>query len=427
MNFPEPHCSSYYAASRNETTEYPPLRGDTSSDVCIVGAGFTGLSAALALAERGYQVTVLEQHRVGWGASGRCGGQMIGGIPGERCLAKHWGGECADTLFALGYRGHDIIQSRIERFAIECDLKLGYMDVALRPRHLDQQKASYESHCARGMESSLRLVSARELSRLLGTDVYRGGLLNMRSGHLHPLNLCLGEARAATGLGVAIHEGSAVTGIRHGARPVVTTRQGSVRAGCVVLAGNAYQFLEAGMLPGQVFPAPSYIVATEPLTEGEAERINPGDIAVCDQNTVPDYFRLSADRRLLFGGRCNYSGREERRIEHSMRTRLGRLYPQLAHKRLDFAWSGNIGVVLNRVPLLGRIGDNIYYSLGYSGHGVSLSHACGEIMADAVGGDFERLDVFAGVPRRKIPLGRGRLSGYMIALGMLYFRLRDLL
>jgi len=352
---------------------------------------------------------------------------VIGGIPGEHRLLRHWGRSCADSLFELGYRGHDIIQRRVEQFAIECDLRWGYMDVALRPRHLAQQQASYESHCARGMEDKVRLVSAAELPGLLGTERYRGGLLNLRSGHLHPLNLCLGEARAARALGVAVHEGSEAIGIRHGARPVVTTRQGSVRAGCVVLAGNAYQHLAADLLPAQVFSAPSFIVATEPLTEVEAARVNPRDIAVCDQNLVPDYFRLSADRRLLFGGRCNYSGREVRHIEHSMRQRLRRVYPALAHKRLDFSWSGNIGVVLNRVPLLGRHGDNIYYALAYSGHGVSLSHACGEILADAIDGTLGGLDVFQAVPHRKLPLGQRRLNSYLVALGMLYYRLRDLL
>jgi len=427
MSTPQAHCPSWYAATRNDTTDYPPLRGETSSDVCIVGAGFTGLSAALALAERGYTVTVLEQHRIGWGASGRCGGQVIGGIPGEHRLQQQWGVDCADTLFELGYRGHDIIRRRVEQFTIACDLKWGYMDVALRPRHLAQQHASYESHCARGLEDKLSLVPAAELPALLGTERYRGGLLNRLSGHLHPLNLCLGEARAARALGVAVHEGSEVTGIRHGVMPVVTTRQGSVRAGCVVLAGNAYQYVGADLLPAQVFSAPSFIVATEPLTAEEAGRINPRDIAVCDQNLVPDYFRLSADRRLLFGGRCHYSGREARHIEHSMRKRLRAVYPMLAQKRLDFSWSGNIGVVLNRVPLLGRHGDNIYYSLGYSGHGVSLSHTCGEIVADAIGGTLERFDVFAGVPHRRIPLGQRRLNSYLVAMGMLYYRLRDLL
>ena len=332
----------------------------------------------------------------------------------------------ADTLFELGYRGHDIIARRVQQYAIDCDLKYGYIDVALKPRHLDQQKRMHDALCARGMESQVRLVPGAELPELLGTDQYLGGLINHRNGHLHPLNLCLGEARAAAGLGVAIHEGSEVTGIEHGARPLVRTRQGSVRADFVVLAGNAYQHLEPAVLSGLVFPAGSFIVATEPLSAAEAAQINPLDLAVCDQNEVLDYFRLSADRRLLFGGRCNYSGREPRSIERAMTPRLRRIYPQLADKRVDYAWGGKVGIVVNRVPLLGRIGANVFYALGYSGHGVSLTHACGEIMADAVAGTFERMDVFAKVPHRRIPFGQ-TFGNHLVALGMLYFRLRDAL
>ncbi|HEY6131259.1 MAG TPA: FAD-binding oxidoreductase [Halioglobus sp.] len=421
----QPHCSSYYTATCNDTTEYPPLSGDVRSDVCVVGAGFTGIATALTLAERGYSVTVLEQYRVGWGASGRSGGQMIGGLPGEARLDKYWGEAQADTLFELGYRGHDIIARRVQQYAIDCDLKYGYIDVALKPRQLEQQKRWYEALCARGMESQLRLVAGAELPELLGTDKYQGGLINYRNGHLHPLNLCLGEARAAAALGVAIYEGSEVTGIVHGARPVVKTQQGSVQADFVVLAGDAYQHLEPRKLSGLVFPAGSFIVATEPLTVAEATQINPLDLAVCDQNHVVDYFRLSADRRLLFGGRCNYSGREPVSIEGALLPRLRRIYPQLAHKRLDYAWGGKVGIVVNRVPLLGRIGENVFYSLGYSGHGLSLTHTCGEIMADAVAGAFDRMDVFAKVPHRRIPFGQ-RFGGHLVALGMLYFRLRDM-
>jgi len=406
--------------------EYPSLRTDVSCDVCVVGAGFTGIATALTLAERGYSVTVLEQNRVGWGASGRNGGQMIGGLPGEARLEKYWGAAYADTLFELGYRGHDIIARRVQQYAIDCDLKYGYMDVALKPRHLEQQKRMHDTHCARGMEGQVRLVPGAELPQLLGTDKYLGGLINNRNGHLHPLNLCLGEARAAVGLGVAIYESSEVTGIEHGARPLVRTAHGSVRADFVVLAGNAYQHLESAVLSGLVFPAGSFIVATEPLSAAEAAQINPLDLAICDQNDVLDYFRLSADGRLLFGGRCNYSGREPRSIEGAMTPRLRSIYPQLADKRVDYAWGGKIGIVVNRVPLLGRIGSNVFYALGYSGHGVSLSHACGEIMADAVAGTFERMDVFAKLPHRRIPFGQ-MFGNQMVALGMLYFRLRDLL
>ncbi len=424
MYSPPMHAPSYYAATCNDTTVYQPLRAEVRSDVCVVGAGFTGIATALTLAERGFSVTLLEQHKVGWGASGRNGGQMIGGLPGEARLEKRWAGNHADTLFELGYRGHEIIAQRVQRYAIACDLKYGYMDVALKPRQLEQQKRMHAALCARGMEDQVRLVARAELPGVLGTDRYLGGLMNDRNGHLHPLNLCLGEARAAVGLGVAIYEGSEVTGIEHGSRPVVRTTHGSVQADFVVLAGNAYQHLEPRVLAGLVFPAGSYIVATQPLSAAEAVQINPLDMAICDQNEVVDYFRLSPDRRLLFGGRCNYSGREPRNIEHAIAPRLRRVYPQLAHKRVDYAWGGKVGIVVNRVPLLGRIGANVFYALGYSGHGVSLSHACGEIMADAVAGTFERMDIFAGVAHRKIPFGQA-FGSHMVALGMLYFRLRD--
>lgn len=424
MHSPSSHTTSYYAATCHETPEFPSLCEDVRSDVCVVGAGFTGISAAIALAERGYKVTVLEQHRVGWGASGRNGGQMLGGIPGEADLEKRWGKSHANFLFELGYRGHEIIAQRVRQYAIDCDLKYGAIDVALRPRQLEQQKRMHEALCLRGMEGQLRLVSSADLPAMLGTDKYLGGLINTRNGHLHPLNLCLGEARAAAALGVSVYEGSEVTGIEHGAQPVVRTAHGSVRADFVLLAGNGYQHLEPAALSGLVFPAGSYIVATEPLSSAEVAQINPRGLAVCDMNEVPDYYRLSADRRMLFGGRCHYSGREPRDIEKTMLPRLREIYPQLAHKRLDYAWGGKIGVVVNRVPLMGRIGGNVFYALGYSGHGVSLSHAFGEVLAEAVAGSSEGMDLFASVPHRKIPLGQN-LGSHVVALGMLYFRLRD--
>ena len=236
---PLPHSPSYYAATRNDDSSYGPLAGDQQADVCVIGGGFTGIATALTLAERGYRVCLLEQHRIGWGASGRNGGQLIGGMPGEKNLLDHWGPRIADTLFAIGYRGHDIIAERVDRYAIDCDLKYGYMDVAVRPRQLLDQQVWYEDLCSRGMEQQVRLVPREELYGLLGTDRYLGGLINNRNGHLHPLNLCLGEARAAAGLGVSIHEGTAVTDIIPGSKPVVVSPDGRVTADFVVLAGRA--------------------------------------------------------------------------------------------------------------------------------------------------------------------------------------------
>jgi len=426
MHRAEPHCSSYYAATRNDDAEYPSLSGDTETDVCVIGAGFTGISTALTLAERGYRVTVLEQNKVGWGASGRNGGQIIGGMSGEANLLKRWGEEAADTIFDLGYRGHEIIEQRVEKYGIECDLKHGYIDVAVKPRQVADHHQWYEELCQRGMEQHLRLLNRDEVRSALGTDIYHGGMINNRNGHVHPLNLCLGEARAAAGLGVKIHEETPVTGINHGPKAVVTTGAGKVTAYFVVIAGNAYHRLEQRSLSGLVFPAGSYILATEPLSEQEVAQINPLDLAVCDQNEVVDYYRLSADKRLLFGGRCNYSGRVPRSIEASMLPRMHHAYPQLAKKRVDYAWGGNIGIVVNRVPLMGRVSDNVFYAMGYSGHGVNMTHVFGEIMADTVTGTLEKFDIFAEVGHRRIPFGRW-FGSQMVALGMLYYRMKDLL
>lgn len=421
-----PPCPSYYEASRNDEAAYPALAGEHRADVCIVGGGFTGISTALTLAERGYSVALLEQNRVGWGASGRNGGQCIGGITGEEALADHWGPDYEDLIFKLGYRGHEVIRERVERFGIDCDLKHGYMDVAVRPRHLEQQREWFDELCKRGFEQDLELVPREEMARVIGSDAYLGALVNRRNMHLHPLNLCLGEARAAASLGVSIFEDSEVTGIRHGARPVVSTASGHVSADAVIIAGNAYHTLEQKKLGGLIFPAGTFIIATEPLSEAEAAELLPQDFAVCDQNTVLDYFRLSADRRMLFGGRCNYTGREPDSIDATMRPRMLKIFPQLANKRTDYAWGGQLGIVLNRVPLMGRIEGNVYYAQGYSGHGVNVTHAFGEVLADAVAGNLETMDLFERMPHTRLPFSR-RISGQIVGFGMLFYRLRDLL
>jgi len=422
----EQHTASYYAATRNRDTDHPALAETIEADVCICGAGFTGVATALTLAERGYSVVVLEQNRVGWGASGRNGGQVIGGFSGAERMVRRLGQEVADAVWDIGWRGNDIIRERVAKYGIDCDLKWGYMDVALKPRHMTAFRAYHEELQARGFGDDARMLESAEMRSVIASDTYIGGLINRRSGHLHPLNLCLGEAQAAESLGVRFFEDTEVLDIGRGERPLVTTARGSVRANAVLLAGNAYQRLEMRRLSGLVFPAGSYIIATEPLSEAEANSINPLDMAFCDPNYVLDYFRLSADRRLLFGGRCNYSGRVPKSIKATMEPRMHRIFPQLRGKRIDFQWGGNIGIVVNRVPLIGRLENNVYYALGYSGHGVNMTHATGEILADAIGGTLERLDLFERVGHRRIPFGQ-LFGNQMVAAGMLYFRMRDLL
>jgi glycine/D-amino acid oxidase-like deaminating enzyme len=277
-----------------------------------------------------------------------------------------------------------------------------------------------------GDADQLELVEAADMERVIGSRIYHGAMIDRRSGHLHPLNLCLGEAKAAAGLGVQIFEESEVTSYESGPRPFVATADGRVEANCIVLAGTMDPRFQTGTLNRLLFPTGSYIVATEPLPERLASEISPQDLAAADSNVVLDYFRLSADRRLLFGGRCNYTNRDPRDIRESLRPRVAGVFPQLRDVRLDFAWGGRIDIVLTRVPVIGRIAPNVYTMQGYCGHGVNTTHIAGAIVAEAIAGTTERIDLFEKIRHIRLPVGQ-LLGNQMLALGMLYYRLRDLL
>ena len=418
------HTRSYYTASVNEVTAYPALEGSKSVDVCVVGAGFTGVATALTLAERGYSVALLEANRVGWGASGRNGGQIINGISGLEKIRKKQGMGVDDMLWDMQWRGNSIIRERVEKYDIQCDLKNGYLEVAPKPSQTSYFEETAEYRQKHNFAYEYEIWDRQKTCEMLGTDAFHGGFLCHRDGHLHPLNLCIGEARAAHDLGVQIFEQSPVTGIEHDRRPRVRTANGVVQADSVVLAGNAYSHLEPRHLSNLVFPAGSYIIGTEPLSEDIVNQINPLDVAVCDVNDVVDYYRLSADKRLLYGGACNYSGRDPSSIKSYILPRMLKVYPQLKNVRIDFEWGGQIGIVLNRVPAVGRINRNVYYCQGYSGHGVVATHLMGEIMSDAIGGTMERYDLFANMKHFRLP-GSQWFGNQIIALGMLYYKMLD--
>jgi len=420
---PQAHTDSYYAATVNDVTDFAPLLGEQTADVCVIGAGFTGLSTALCLAERGYNVHVVEANKIGWGASGRNGGQFIAGIAGEQNVAKHLGKDVEDVFGELRWAGNDIIRETVQKYEIQCDMKFGYLDVAIKERHLRDQEADFERLQKSNFPHEFRMLSRDETRETIGTSTYIGALLNMGNGHLHPLNLCIGEAKAIASLGATIYEQSPVLNIEKGAKPRVVTQHGSVTADTVILAGNAYHTLER-KLRGVMFPVRSYIIATEPLSDDIVNTINPQDLAVCDPNFVLEYFRLSTDKRLLFGGRCNYYGSDPEVIKNNLRPRLLKIYPQLANIGINYAWGGTIGIPLRRVPLLGRISPSIFYCQGYSGHGVNVAHLAGQIMADAVAGTVERFDLFANVKPLNIP-GAHIFSKPMVALGVLFYQIKD--
>jgi glycine/D-amino acid oxidase-like deaminating enzyme len=423
------HPASYYAATANWRTDYPRLQGEARCDVAIVGAGFTGISTALHLAERGYDIALIEANRIGWGASGRNGGQLIDGIVEVSKLeeiARKFGRDAAEAIRKIGLDCRDIVLDRIEKYAIDCDLKFGFLDVALT----DEDLAYFESEIARkkALEypHKMELVAREDMHTVVGSDAYIGGMVHHGNGHLHPLNLCLGEARASEKAGARIFEQSAVTRIHHGSKPRVVTEHGVMHASKVVLAGNAYLGKAEPKLYGKVIPAGSYIIATEPLGDDLATELLPQDMAVCDQRVGLDYFRLSADRRLLFGGLCNYSGRVPKDITAAIRPRMVNVFPQLRDRKVEFEWGGNIAISIRRIPQFGRIEGNTWYAQGYSGHGVAPTHIAGQILADAISGDMERFDVFARIKHWKLPGGKW-FANPALAAGMLYYRLKEVL
>jgi len=419
----EPHIDSYYVASANSRTDYAPLRGAKRANVCVIGAGFTGIATALNLAERGYDVHVVEANKIGWGASGRNGGQMVAGIAGEARIEKTLGAGGADMLWEMRWAGHDIIRQRIEQYGIDCDLKHGYADVAIKARDVRKLQKELERLEQRNFPHEYRLLHREETCATIGSDAYIAALVNMGDGHLHPLNLCIGEANAAVANGATIHEDSPVLRIDHGSRPTVITGHGSVSADIVVLAGNAYHRI-ARKLRRVMLPVNSYIIATQSLSDEQLASVNPLDLAISDLKFVIEYYRLSADKRLLFGGRCNYSGDDPAVIETGLRPRMLKVYPQLADVEIDYAWGGRIGVPLHRVPQIGRLAPNVFYSQGYTGHGINVTHIAGQILADAIGGTFERFDVFAGIKPVLLP-GAHSFSKPLAALAILYYQIRD--
>lgn len=422
------HAPSYYAATANRQLDYPPLAGEQLADVCIVGGGFSGLNTAIELAERGFSVVLLEARRIGWGASGRNGGQLIRGVGHDLDqFANLIGADGVRELKLLGLEAVEIVRRRIEHFAIDCDLTWGYCDLANTPKHFEGFLEDREELRALGYRHELLVVKPDEMYRVVGSDRYCGGLIDMGSGHLHPLNLALGEAAAAESLGVRLFEHSPVTRIDYGPEVRVHAAQGWVRAKTLVLACNAYLNDLNPELGGKVLPAGSYVIATEPLGEARARSLIPQNMALCDQRVALDYYRLSADHRLLFGGACHYSGRDPKDIAAYMRPKMLAVFPQLADVRIDFQWGGMIGIGANRLPQIGRLKDqpNVYYAQAYAGHGVNATHLAGRLLAEAIAGQKSHgFELFAQVPHITFPGGR-YLRSPLLALGMLWYRLKE--
>lgn len=420
-----PPVPSYYAASANRAPARPALQGSCQADVCVVGAGYTGLSTALFLAEAGFRVVVLEAATVGWGASGRNGGQIVNSFSRDLDnIERQTTPDHLRLLADMAFEGSRIIRQRVRDYHIRCDLKEGGIFAALNPRqlkHLEGQQALWRRF---GYDQLELLLDQEAIRARVGTDRYVGGAIDHTGGHIHPLNLALGEAAALESRGGVIHQYSEVKGIVPGPTVTVKTADGEVRAEFVVLAGNAYL---GGLVPelgAKSMPCGSQIIATEPLDEAIAKRLLPQDNCVEDCNYLLDYFRLSGDRRLIYGGGVVYGARDPANIERLIRPHMLKTFPELAGVKIDYAWTGNFLLTLSRLPQMGRLQDNVFYSQGCSGHGVTFTHVAGKALALAVQGQAERFDAFASLPHYPFPGGR-QFRVPLTALGAWYYGLRD--
>lgn len=419
------HADNYYAASANLSPVRPQLVGDQETDICVVGAGYSGLSTALHLVEKGHKVAIVEGARVGWGASGRNGGQIVNGLNASlQKIRKSFGHDTATFVAGLVQEGGEIIRERVKTYDIKCDLKATNVFTAYSSVHMHELEERLDLLASYGVKTQA-LLNKSELREHVGSDAYVGGVIDHSGGHVHPLNLALGEAEAFEGLGGTIYERSPVTSVDTGAPlPVVRTANGTLTCKTLALCGNAYLGRVVPTLTWRVMPVSTQVMATKPLGEDLAQSLLPTDTCIEDVRYIPDYFRLSADKRLLFGGGTVYGGSDPSNIEAKLRRNLDKVYPQLKDVRIDYAWSGNFALSFTRVPQMGRIGANTYFAHGYSGHGVTGSHTFGRILSEAINGDICRFDVFAALPWYPFPGGRMLRVPYS-AIGSWWYTLRD--
>lgn len=419
------HPNSYYAATALGLVERPALEGEISCDVAVVGGGLTGLSAALHLAERGYDTVLLESRRIAWGASGRNGGQLNSGQRQDpMTVAGLMGREDSRRLWDLAEEAKALVRGLIAKHDIACDLTDGHISAAWKAGDVDYYQRLADTLRRDYDYPAIRALTRQEIGEMVGSGAYHGGALDMGAAHLHPLNYALGLARAAEAAGARLYENSPVGPLRKSTQAHLSTPRGTVKARTVVLACNGYLDRLEQRIAGNIMPINNFIIATEPLGEEAARALIRDDVAISDSKFVVDYYRLSADRRLLFGGGESYGRELPKDITSIVRRCMLRVFPQLAQTRIDYAWGGTLAITMNRLPDVGRLSGDVYYAQGFSGQGLALTSLLGKLLAEAISGTSERFDLFSRIPTRRFPGGTLlRRPGQV--LGMLYYSLQD--
>jgi gamma-glutamylputrescine oxidase len=423
--------NSYYEATVTRPPAQPVLAQRLHCDACVVGGGYAGLSAALELAERGYSVVLLEAQRVGWGASGRNGGQVIVGFgsDGEEAIERQFGRADARRAWDISVDAIRLLQQRIARLGIACEWQPGYLSLATKPRKAHELRRWME-HVQSAYEYPLQWIDHGALRGWVDSPRFHSAVFDGGSGHVHPLKYCLGLQSAALAAGVRMFENSPVFLVERGRKAIVRTAQGECACDFVVLAGNVYlgEYGDAiaPEVSSRIMPVGTYMIATEPMAPERAAAVLPNRCAASDTNFILDYFRLSADDRLLFGGGDSYTGTTPRNLIGHIRRSMTAVFPQLADLEVEHAWGGFVDITMNMAPHFGRLGHNLYFVQGFSGHGLALSGMAGRMVAEAIAGQAERFDLLARI--RHLPFPGGALMRTpALVLGMWYYRLRDAL
>lgn len=417
--------NSWYAATANELAPFPSLKGDIKADICIIGAGYTGLSSALHLAQAGFSVVLLEAHRVGWGASGRNGGQLGSGQRREQDeLEKMLGVDHAKRLWDIAQESKATVRNLVKTHKIECDLKNGIAHTDWHASDVPSEHAYAEKLQNEYGYDQISTLDKTQVRALVGSDAYHGGTLDMGAGHLHPLNFALGLAKAAQDAGVSIYEKSEVISVESGSAHKITTATGAVNATHLIYACNGYLGHLQGKVAAKVMPINNFIVATEPLGKDMAESLLAQDVGIADSKFVVNYFRRSIDNRMLFGGGETYGYRFPNDIKSLVSKPMLEVYPQLKNVKLEYAWGGTLGITMNRMPSFMRLSPTSYSLSGYSGHGVGMATMAGKIIARALQGQLEQFDTMASVPAPGFP-GGAHLRWPGLVLAMTWYSLRD--
>ena len=425
MSFTIKDRLSYY----QESTRYPYIErridSDIKTDICIVGGGYTGISAALHLAQKGFDVTLIEANNIGYGASGRNGGQAIIGFHHEYgAMEKTFGKDIANQTWNIAKNSMDLLNKHISDYDIQCDFKKNYMILANKKSHMEYLRHSQEENEKLHYNFS-HMIEKKDLPEFIESDAYEGALYDTQSGHLHPLNYALGLAHAAIKEGAKIFTQTKALHIDVHAKKI-TTEHATITAEKIILAGGAYLNYEKKLVPDlnkKLMPAGTYIIATEPLGD-MADQLLKKNQACCDSNFVLDYFRCSDDKRLLFGGRCSYTTWEPDNLMRWMKPRMLRVFPQLKDCAIEYGWGGTIGLTRNRIPHCGFLHPDIIFTQGFSGHGVVLSGYYGYLMANSIQGTSEDFEILRSIEHKNFP--GGQIRQFLLAGAMMYYRLKDI-